>query len=203
MSYKLISQPFWLHDFKDDLESSFYVLLWVTLMYSTCTIPERVVRVLEDTLDPQPHAPDRSGYSKADFLLGQSFLRDVEFPDRPKMRSLLKQLAVLFSSRYEKVVPIADAADLPSSELDPLATETTQSNNAVLCRLEMLRNHDMTIKLFNEALADRSNWPIDDNANDQGIRSRTTVSRSVVLPIVWLTSVVNTNSDMDVNMTLL
>jgi hypothetical protein len=203
MSYKLISQPIWLHDFRDDLESSFYVLLWVTLMYSTCTLPERVIRVLEDTLDPQPHAPDRIGYSKADFLLGMSFLRDVEFPDRPRLHNLLVKLAVLFSSRYEKAVSTADAADLPSSELDPLATDTREHRQTVLRRLEMLEDHGDTISLFNEALADRSKWPIDDNAIDQGIRSRTAVSRSEVLPIVWLSSVDNTNSETDVNMTLL
>ena len=42
------------HNFKDDLESSVYVLLWVALMYSEPSERDLVAAFLMNVLDPQP-----------------------------------------------------------------------------------------------------------------------------------------------------
>ena len=61
------------HDFKDNIESSIYVLLWMTLMYLKCSDPKQVPSFLECILDPQPHHTV-GGFSKADFLIRKTFL---------------------------------------------------------------------------------------------------------------------------------
>ena len=100
MSSKLISQKIWQHDFRDDLESSIYVLLWVTLMYSSCSDVGQVALFMEGVLDPQPHETG-SGLGKADCLQGRSFLKQVNFPNRPNLHELIDKLAQLFAVRYE------------------------------------------------------------------------------------------------------
>jgi hypothetical protein len=67
-------------DFKDDLESSIYVLLWMTLMNSECSNRSHVASFLALVLDPQPHGSSDGGI-RADFLQGMSFLKSVKFPD--------------------------------------------------------------------------------------------------------------------------
>ena len=79
MSAALINQKGVQHNFKDDIESSIYVLLWVILMYSEVSDRDRVPSFLSEVFDPQPHGPF-GGYGKLDFLKGRSFLDDVQFP---------------------------------------------------------------------------------------------------------------------------
>jgi hypothetical protein len=67
------------HDFKDDLESSVYVLLWVILMYSEVSDRDPVPMFLSNIFDPQPYGLN-GGYGKADFLKGRTFLEHVNFP---------------------------------------------------------------------------------------------------------------------------
>jgi hypothetical protein len=89
MSSKLISDPNWQHDFKDDLKSSIYVLLWVMLMYSMCFNAAQVVPFMDGVLDPQAYLKGSGGFAKLDFLCGQLFLTSVKFPGRPKFDTLL------------------------------------------------------------------------------------------------------------------
>ena len=181
MSCKLISETVWQHDFRDDLESSIYILLWVMLMYSTCSRPDQVVPFLETVLDPQLHTAKQGGYTKADFLRGRMFLEEVQFIRRPAFNKLLRDLAVLFSCHYQKIVPDAELRE-PGSR----GRQTDDAlNESIVERLEGLKDHDATIDLFDVALRDRFKWPTGDNANDQGIRLRGT--QSELIPM-WNTS---------------
>jgi hypothetical protein len=185
MSCKLIASKDWLHDFTDDLESSIYVILWVMLMYSTCSDRHQAVVFLDGVLDPQPQPDASGGFTKADFLLAGSFLVAVKFPGRPNLDKLLDQLTVLFSCRYEK------SSTKANGQPDPL--ERTTDPVAIKSRMEMLKNHLATIALFDAALKDRSKWLTDDGAFNQGIRLRAFPS-SVLIPMN--TSLVN--QDMSV-----
>jgi hypothetical protein len=89
------------HTFVDDLESIFYVILWLVLMYSPNSMtPEVHTFFMQQVLDPVQYM---GGSAKADFLQGHSALRDLELenPNRPELRTLLLNLATLFSVRYE------------------------------------------------------------------------------------------------------
>ena len=91
------------HTFVDDLESMFYVIMWLVLMYSPNSMTAEVrMSFMQQVLDPVQYA-GTGGSAKADFLQGRSVLRDLELhnPNRPELQTLLLNLATLFSVRYE------------------------------------------------------------------------------------------------------
>ena len=61
------------HTLEDDLESSIYVLMWMTLMYSETSDKSQVPSFLSGVLNPKPYGP--GGFSKADFLKARTFLQ--------------------------------------------------------------------------------------------------------------------------------
>jgi hypothetical protein len=67
------------HSILNDLESSIYVLLWMTLMYSKTSNYQVVPSFLSGVLDPQAHGWNGGG-GKAEFLVAQIFLQRVNFP---------------------------------------------------------------------------------------------------------------------------
>jgi len=107
MSAALVSDPTAPQTFVDDLESAFYVILWLVLMYtdSSMTARERTT-VMQHVMDPQP-VEGMGGHGKADFLQGQGVLRKLtlENPDQSRFKTLLVDLATLFSVRYEAEPP--------------------------------------------------------------------------------------------------
>lgn len=197
MSSKLISQPIWQHDFRDDLESSIYVLLWVTLMYSSCSDAGHVVPFMEGVLDPQPHGT-RGGLGKADFLQGRSFLRQVDFPNRPTLHTLLDRMAHLFSVRYEAAPNASERKRfekllmLAQKQPDEMADDVRDQSHVASYdqRVDALNGHEVTIELFNDALADRSQWPTADHAVKQDIYALSNLPRagSQTLKTGWSTS---------------
>ena len=67
-----------LHTFVDDLESMFYVILWLVLMYSPNSMTAEVcTSFMQQVLDPVQYT-GMGGSAKADFLQGRSALRDLE-----------------------------------------------------------------------------------------------------------------------------
>ena len=168
MSSKLISDPNWRHDFQDDLESSIYVLLWVMLMYSTCSNPAQVVPFMEGVLDPQPHAMG-SGFGKSDFLIGKSFLGSVQFSGRPAFDTLLLHLASLFSLRYS--VPFALPPLNSGNVVATLQAHSTAQKDVDEEKEKAGANitHEAIISTFDFALRNPSEWPDDDHAVHQEI----------------------------------
>src|ERR1700678_4581090 len=170
MSARLIAQMVGSHDFRDDLESSIYVLLWVGLMYSECSNRAQVPSFMSTVLDPQPHG-STGGYGKADFLKGKTFLSKVKFPFRPALDTLLDKLADLFSVRYEEAPTEADRADSDGLREPHLHSQYCKSLAVKYDRrIDELSSHDATIGLFETALSDRSQWPANDRAEKQQIR---------------------------------
>jgi len=167
------------HDFKDDLESSVYVLLWVALMYSEASDRDLVAAFLMNVLDPQPSGTT-GGSSKADFLQGRSFLKQVQFPGRPQLHHLIDELASLFAVRYETMPNTAEvkAAEeyllYVKNNQNPVLWHMFVTNPVYTFKLRMskLEDHAATIALFDEALADRSQWPVSDPGVKQTLLPR-------------------------------
>lgn len=181
MSARLIAHMVGSHDFRDDLESSIYVLLWVVLMYSECSDRAQVPSFLSSVLDPQPHG-SIGGYGKADFLKGKTFLSQVKFSCRPALDTLLDRLADLFAVRYELAPTKGDRADSDKLrarvDSDPYLRSLYCESRTVVYdrRIRELSSHDATIALFETALSDRSQWPANDRAEKQQIRVNNTSS---------------------------
>ena len=161
------------HDFKDDLESSIYVLLWVALMYSEASDRDLVAAFLMNVLDRQPSGTT-GGSSKADFLQARTFLKQIQFPSRPALHHLIDQLAQLFAVRYE--TELDSTAKIATKRYRSLMEEMNQPDlwemfhsNPVCTfdqRMSKLKDHVETIALFDKALAERSQWP----DGDRGVK---------------------------------
>jgi hypothetical protein len=179
------------HDLQDDLESSIYVLLWMTLMYSFCSNASYVPDFLSSVLDPQPRG--KFGcccLGKADFLQARTFLKQVDFPNRTALHTLILDLAKLFSVRYESKPIKAESANLADSDAIAMSLEDAYESCLAVRynqRIQNLTTHDYTISLFNAALLDRSAWPCNDFAVKQNFQLDMLSLRSQVIKTDWNT----------------
>ena len=173
------------HDFKDDLESSVYVLLWVALMYSEPSDRHLTAAFLMNVLDPQPSGTT-GGSSKADFLQARTFLKQIQFPGRPELHHLIDQLAQLFAVRYETEPDsaeklVADKCRLYAEKSqEPFILQMFNTNPLYTYgqRMSKLEDHVATITLFDNALAECSWWPDCDTGVKQTYLPRPTSSGS-------------------------
>ena len=166
----------------------------------------QVALFMEGVLDPQPHETG-GGLGKADFLQGRSFLKQVNFPNRPNLHELIDKLAQLFAVRYEDA-PGSNAQDgfqklltLVQSQPDSM-TDIIYNHSAVALydrRMDALQNHVETIKLFDIALADRSQWPTADGAKKQNIHAiiHSPRAASQMLKTAWSTTLIMHEMEVD------
>jgi hypothetical protein len=171
------------HTFKDDLESTVYILLWVALMYSKCSDSQKVTGFIGFVLDGQPRNDSGTYTGKTEFLRGQSFLDSVKFPGRPRFDALLAQLATLFAVRYEPEPSVKDldAAKKLEGQLDAIPELLEAYNELPVVKYRRrhagLKTHDLTIEYFEKALECRGDWPSDDRAEKQYFSNKTLNSR--------------------------
>ena len=166
MSANLISNITGLHDYRDDLESSLYTLLWVTLTYSKCSNPRKVPGFLKSVFDPPPHEGE-GACSKGDFLQGRMFLKGVSFPGRDALHFLVDKLAHMFAVRYEEAPTKQDRDS--ATRINTYSPEDYKTTSAYKydARMNFLKTHQATIDLFDTVLKDRSQWPLNDRAERQ------------------------------------
>jgi hypothetical protein len=156
------------HTFVNDLESFFYVILWLVLMYSASSLmTEERTAFMQQVLDPEQYN-DTGGSTKTDFLQACSTLWDITFknPNRPSLQKLLIDLATLFSVRYE-AAPDQTAWDLliglPEAKQEQLPARQYEIH------LEHLKSHQCVIQLISKATQDVSKWPGDNCAIRQSL----------------------------------
>jgi len=163
MSAALVSDPTVPQTFVDDLESAFYVILWLVLMYTDSSMTVReCTTIMQHVMDPQP-VKGTGGHGKADFLQGQGVLQQLtlENPDRSWLKMLLIDLATLFSVCY-KAVPTPNDWDLLDG-LDDAKRERMPARKYKIC-MKHLESHEHIIQLISDAILDASQWPTDDRA---------------------------------------
>jgi hypothetical protein len=208
MSANLISQmngDKTTHTIEDDLESSIYVLMWMTLMYSETSDKGQVPSLLSGVLDPKPYGPT-GGFGKADFLKARTFLERIAFPGRLHLHRLITQLAKLFAVRYETKPTDTEYAtadfllqNVSANPDDPRFLEAYHGTIVYLyeTRMEALKGYEYTIDLFNTALQDPASWPTDDYAVKQDFKIDPSPPQQVIKS-EWDTAVfVNHMDDLD------
>jgi len=171
MSARLVSHKKDRHDFQDDLESTLWVLLWMTLMFSQVSNPDVVPTFLSNVLNPRPYL-NNGGTSKMEFLIGRRFLSMVQFPERNELHKLISNLTFLFAVLYEDEPP--EAGKEISSLLNGLDQKDPNDEHGDMLRrrhvfeydtrINALQDYSATIKLFQDALKDRTKWPSNDVA---------------------------------------
>jgi hypothetical protein len=174
MSDALINNPNAQHSFVDDLESTVYILMWMTLMYSSINEPAQARLFLSNTLDPQPFE-GKGGHAKSDFLKGRTLLSKYKFPGRDALHNLIDRLADMLSVRYstlsEEDKSTSDTLkqllerNPGSLELQSLYDKSPEQ--LANKKREQLLSHDAAINLFNAALRDQTIWPTNDAPEKQ------------------------------------
>jgi hypothetical protein len=170
MSDALINDQSAQHTFVDDLESTVYILMWMTLVYSSIDQPAQARLFLSNTLDPQPFG-GQGGHAKSDFLKGRSILK-YPFPGRDALHNLIDKLADMFSVRYSTLsesekVTSRFLKDLAENDPALRAAYEKSPEHFRNKKFEQLSSHDAAIDLFNTALRDRTMWPTNDAAEKQ------------------------------------
>lgn len=162
MSANLLKNSNVAHGFLDDLESSIYVLFWTTLMYSETMDRESVQLNLARYFGSDKDTPKTSFLEMA--AIGR--LDCVKFTGRPALQMLIKDLAELFNHRYTEV-PTGEEMEasyrlrLLSERLDNADLWGAYKNHTYtryMVAMEILKDHTVTIELFEKALCNLG-WP--------------------------------------------
>lgn len=176
MSAYLVQHSYAIHSVEDDLESSFYVVLWTALLYK-----ETYMDIVERTnLITQVFETDPGSSSKAHWLIGRTNLPRDMFVDCKPLDNLIHTLAIFFSHRYTQI------SDHQRTTFDnfQLAFEQSMKESPVVNEnmlkaaqafmadspvyqkemgMKVLHSHDAVVGVFNKYL-DLSGWPDKDTA---------------------------------------
>ncbi|KAG1866120.1 hypothetical protein F4604DRAFT_1928133 [Suillus subluteus] len=186
MSAHLVKNTNAIHVVEDDLESSFYVVLWTALMYkeSYMSIVDRT-QFITQIFDANPLLGS-GGSRKSDWLVARTYFPQDLFVGSKPLDYVVVELAQFFSHRYSEVPP-AEKASLARMQMtlkDALA-ETgeghvrTAGHQMMIDALQgfvlespaykkemgmkVLHLHDHVIKIYNKHLQS-SGWPDQDAA---------------------------------------
>ncbi|KAG2059152.1 hypothetical protein BDR06DRAFT_874628 [Suillus hirtellus] len=99
LSAFLIEHKYAIHSVKDDLESSFYVVLWTTLKYK-----EIYMDIVHQTsLITQVFKTNPRSSSKANWLIGRSNLPNLIYVNCKPFNNLIHALTEFFLHRYTRI----------------------------------------------------------------------------------------------------
>ncbi|KAG2151503.1 hypothetical protein DEU56DRAFT_728043, partial [Suillus clintonianus] len=192
MSAHLVKNGTAIHAVEDDLESSFYVVLWTALMYASSymSIVDRT-QFIAHTFDADP-LQGSGGSAKSNFLVANTNLPQDIFVGCKPLDNLVVELAQFFSHRYSKVRP-EDRASLAKWQItleNALAEgvegdERTAANQMVIdvvqnfvlespayrkdMGMKLLHLHDPVIQIYNKHL-ESPGWPDQDAARLQPLQ---------------------------------
>jgi hypothetical protein len=168
MSARLVKDTGAHHTFQDDLESSFWVLLWTVLMFSKSSLDIKSLSMfVRSTFEWQSCRNE-----KRNVLVFQTELTPDLFPDRPILCSLLQELANLFKGIYytpsEDEFKSYDSIKATLKGTPELSTYLQfNSTHQKVTSVERLKNHEYVISCFRRYLD--KEWPSGDRAEAQSL----------------------------------
>ncbi|KAI6018289.1 hypothetical protein EDC04DRAFT_2902334 [Pisolithus marmoratus] len=162
MSACLVEDASATHTFKDDLESSFEVLLWIVVMFSESSLSiKSCSNFIRGTFESAP-----GGEGKWSVLVLQQKLKEGLFPSQPSLYQLLKDLADLFAYDYYTPGDSEEWNLLVFTEEPSAREKALMEELPIFCHkksVERLQSHDYVIKHFATHL-NSSTWPENDTA---------------------------------------
>jgi len=182
-SANLVEDASAVHTFQDDLESSFWLLLWTALMYTQSSLSiKRRRKFIRETFE-------LGGERKRSVLISQTILESPGsrndfsndphlqpplFPNRRSLYMLLKDLVDLFRTRYWRPNPadwqnLAVVEELRATHNDivEVVLPTLPAYRYQQCQ-EKLKDHFYTIECFARHLKG-DDWPLNDKAVVQAL----------------------------------
>jgi hypothetical protein len=191
MAADLVRQPSVAHTFVHDLESAFWVLLWVTLSYtSTSWGTEERSSFLKETMSPRVYN-DSGGSNKAYFMQSDSAILKFSVCNNPVLTTLLISMKMTLAVRYQEppsnapsvLDPLAVMAETEglgatTSQMDSQHSDLEQRIQRFNNLVECLRNHKVIIGLMRKAL-ELPGWPNNDAAVLQDLITSDDVSANM------------------------
>lgn len=196
MAGDMVEDPNVVHTFMHDLESAFWVLLYVAMVYvrSSWNIGERS-SFIKDTMSPRVFL-GTGGKNKRYFMEARGALREFIVTNNRVFTAFLGALKLFFATRYafmrrdnqaSDASNVIDASDFIVG-IDPTAKSTNSQQPSEEWR-NALKDHRAILEMFKHALS-RNEWPDNDPAERQplvtsndveiSMRSSTKRSRSAV-----------------------
>ena len=186
ISVRLLSQPGAEHQLQDDLESFFWVLLWVSLRYTAHNQdPERLGSLLS-SFDQVFWGSNQGGEHKQNILMARHIPERVVFSAGDGLNTIFSKFNDLLTIRYEKGMDKANLVVyerlkkifLPSD--DAIRLHPVHIYNQ---RVERLRTSEFALGILREATKDRSLWSRNDKAAIQmfSVKNVTTKKRDTDL----------------------
>ena len=172
MAADLVRDPATVHTFEHDLESAFWVLIWMTVRYMETSWDMRVcTSFVNGTMSPDVYLGS-GGMNKINFLRDTQSLYDLHTPKSPGMQMVLVGLHEVVGKRLfvdRSVLPqrmtneSANESKIASASGSRTVTVTTESATNII-KPEIL--HDVLIDTINAALKDYK-WSTNDLAELQ------------------------------------
>src|SRR5258708_35953836 len=176
------------HTFAYDLESFFWVLLWIVLTWVPTYYTDAVHSSFIHRMMSLKVCSGSGGSAKMNFLVSSHMLeervKDFRLPNNPSLHTLLVEMKCTVANQYLSLPSKKESTPKPKSvkKIDTISitlkrddvTESDESHKA-LCvavndfetinhsmTLGLLKDHHMVVKLFSTALL--APWPTNDKA---------------------------------------
>ena len=164
MSAELVEDPNAPQTVEDDLESFYWVLLWICLSYMDTNLePGLRSSILNNTMNPRVYG-GTGGCDKKNFIVNPTSLKNLEVDASPVMSKLIKSLHKRLGERYQ--------SELSDSELlFPSSSTTSDTTSSAIQSAEQSKkavNHEELLQILREAL-EKGPWGKDDGASPQDI----------------------------------
>ena len=176
MSAELIDDPKVPQTVEDDLESFYWVLLWICLSYMESNLDTgRRSAILKGTMNPRVYK-GTGGCDKKNFLANLGSLRRLTMDNCPVMPMLIKSLHKRLGGRYRLEPADSDLLQPGSSPTsDPMQSETKHASEGVTSsgiqsaeQSTKAVGHEELLQMLQDALK-KDSWPEADRAVRQDV----------------------------------
>jgi Fungal protein kinase len=164
MAVDLIAKPDSIQTVEHDLESFFWVLLWLCLSYFDTSISLGLrTSIVKATMSPRAYG-DTGGLDKMNFMANRLALQYVNTRTSPTVAKVLKTMHFLLGTRHTGQLPASDLL-LPKTSPTPDRTqsETQHASEGVTssANQKVTDKYKSLLKLLHNALAENM-WHDDD-----------------------------------------
>jgi hypothetical protein len=165
MAADLVMNPRITQTEEHDLESVFWILLWMCLSYMKTTMPPGLrADILNNTMSPRVH-DGSGGMGKANFMASSIALGDLTTPNCP-MADLLKDLHGLLSKRYRPQPKQDSSSASPAPDrMQSEAEHTVEGATVDAARRDKVKHEEVLAML--EGFIGKEGWPDNDLAMTQ------------------------------------
>jgi hypothetical protein len=169
----LLKEPGLEHQLADDLESFFWVLLWVSLRYTSHNLSPELLSECLAAFDQVFLTESSGGLSKSEMLVARRIPDHVKFLSKA-LNPIFKELSDMFAIRY-KPTPTTAENDVYEfmKDLIPDSDGRFQGLYAHLWAQHMkhIKTSHFMLQVLREPLGDRASWRLSDKAKLQSFCS--------------------------------